>query len=280
MQNFAYTGAVQSYTTPATGWYGLEVWGAQGGYDSSSNGFSGTAYAGKVYGGSGGYGYGRIYLNSNTTLFIGVGEIGKTSNGTTGLATNPLTATAFNGGGKGSGGGSGGGGATHIAYKNNRGILANYSSYKTEVLLVAGGGGGRHHYKTLNLNYAFGGGATAGIGYSDQNNGETISSATTSGPGVNARDSSCNGSFGTGGNSNQKYSNSDGGGGGGGYYGGAASVSEGCGVGGGGSGYASNELSASSLIAGNQTFKAPNGSNETGHAGNGYARITYLGTNI
>ena len=32
-----------------------------------------------------------------------------------------------------------------------------------------------------------------------------------------------------------------------------------------------------STVAGNTSFIAPGGGNETGHSGNGYARITYLG---
>lgn len=36
----------------------------------------------------------------------------------------------------------GGGGSTHIAKNTNRGLLKNYASYKSEILIVAGGGGG------------------------------------------------------------------------------------------------------------------------------------------
>ena len=35
-------------------------------------------------------------------------------------------------------------------------------------------------------------------------------------------------------------------------------------------------LTNSSTIAGNSSFVAPDGSNETGHSGNGYARITII----
>ena len=33
----------------------------------------------------------------------------------------------------------------------------------------------------------------------------------------------------------------------------------------------------STVKAGNESFNSPTGSTETGHSGNGYARITYLG---
>lgn len=78
------------------------------------------------------------------------------------------------------------------------------------------------------------------------------------------------------------------GGGGGGWYGGGSSQWRG---GGGGSGYvltASSHkptgyllgseyyLSNAQTIAGNQSFPAPGGGTETGHSGNGYARITLV----
>jgi len=75
-------------------------------------------------------------------------------------------------------------------------------------------------------------------------------------------------------------------GGGGGWYGGGAGYTAG-----GGSGYVltassykpagyrlSSEyyLSNAQTIAGNQSFPAPGGGSETGHSGNGYARITLI----
>ena len=44
---------------------------------------------------------------------------------------------------------------------------------------------------------------------------------------------------------------------------------------GGGSSYIDNLIEAST-IAGNSSFPAPNGETETGHSGNGYARITCI----
>ena len=76
----------------------------------------------------------------------------------------------------------------------------------------------------------------------------------------------------------------DGGAGGGGWYGGgtdggsqtiptsnsSSDANGGCG----GSGYVNTSLSNAQTIAGNTSFPAPGGENETGHTGNGYCRIT------
>lgn len=45
--------------------------------------------------------------------------------------------------------------------------------------------------------------------------------------------------------------------------------------GGGGSGYVGG-VTNGQTIAGNQSFPAPGGGTETGHSGNGYARITLV----
>ena len=36
-------------------------------------------------------------------------------------------------------------------------------------------------------------------------------------------------------------------------------------------------MTSTTLAAGNTSFTSPAGASETGHTGNGYARITYLG---
>lgn len=65
-------------------------------------------------------------------------------------------------------------------------------------------------------------------------------------------------------------------GGGGGYYGGASYTQTGNAHGSGGSGYVNtSKLTSAQTIAGNKSFPSPtSNSNETGHSGNGYARIT------
>lgn len=87
--NFAYTGKVQTVTLPK-GTYKLEVWGAQGGYRSSSS-----------YGGMGGYSVGTLTLKSKTTVYVyagGSGNTGKTSGGFNGGGSRET----YNGGGGGS----------------------------------------------------------------------------------------------------------------------------------------------------------------------------------
>lgn len=63
--NFAYTGAIQTFTAPKTGIYQLETWGAQGG-DATD----GTLTA---RGGYGAYAVGEVFLTQGDTLYINVG---------------------------------------------------------------------------------------------------------------------------------------------------------------------------------------------------------------
>ena len=131
---FNYTGGIQTFTAPITGTYKLEVWGAAGG-DT------------QVPGGYGGYSVGNVYLPAGRQVFIYVGGIGGSTNG----SANQTAAGGFNGGGTGfnynqSGRyAGGGGGATHMAL-SNRGVLSAYDSYRSEVLIVSGGGAGSWYY--------------------------------------------------------------------------------------------------------------------------------------
>ena len=132
----------QTLVIPKTGYYKLEVWGAQGG--------TATGYRG----GYGGYSSGVVLLQKGQVLYINVGgkgsdsvpEVIKFNNG------------GYNGGGDGyvqrnSSGtsGSGGGGATHIALRS--GTLLSFDADENcigsddeiaDILIVAGGGGGTH----------------------------------------------------------------------------------------------------------------------------------------
>lgn len=98
------------------------------------------------------------------------------------------------------------------------------------------------------------------------------------------------GSFGVGGAGTGDSNGLPIGPGGGGWFGGGSGKGGGPG-GGGGSGYVLTStsykpsgyklgseyyLSDAQTIAGNQSFTAPGGGNETGHSGNGYARITLI----
>ncbi len=270
VQNFSYTGSVQTYSVSA-GTYKLEVWGAQGGrayYSSSSYGYG--------YGGYGGYASGTYTVNAPTTLYVCVGAEGTYSNSNSGSSSG-----GYNGGGAGYYYGAGGGGATHISLMS--GLLQNIgTSNKSKILLVAGGGGGGYHYASTSSSYAYqggyGGGSSggSGSGYSYYGYGGSQSCA-----GHSSYSSSYGaGGFGYGGS---YYSSSSGyatGGGGGGLYGGGGSYRRGSG--GGGSGYVNTSLLTNyQNSSGNTSFPSTvSGNTETGHSGNGYARISYSYTSI
>lgn len=186
-QTLGYTGSQQTLTVPATGYYTLEAWGAQGG--SSTNA-----------GGNGGYSKVVYQLTQGTTLYIYCGGAGSARSGTTGGAGG------WNGGGKGGNaytgynGGGGGGGATHIATSQIGAITANNNLYtgtaanptaKTGLLLVAGGGGGGTYQSGAGYGGA-GGGDTIDdiIGYNAEGGGKYNSSQLTFGgsQGVDGRD--------------------------------------------------------------------------------------------
>lgn len=246
--NYGYTGGVQSFTAPASGTYKLEVWGAKGGYQSLGGS------SGWDYGGNGGYSYGNVYLTAGQTIYVVCGGYNSITGGE----------NAYNGGGAAYRWGGYGGGATHIA-TTNRGVLSNYDSYRSEVLIVAGGGGGSGAYcevkddddEVIDDYYATGGsggGTTGGNGDRYGGQGATQSAGGKGGPGWQVSEMS--GSFGQGGYSDYHR----GSGGGGGWYGGGGGES-GQG-GGGGSGY----------IGGVSSGGMSNGVN----AGQGKAKITLI----
>lgn len=269
--NCPYSGSSKSITLPK-GTYKLEVWGAEGGYRSSAS-----------YSGKGGYSIGTITLTEKTTLYLYAGGSGRTGG----------TAGGFNGGGK-RGSYYGGGGGSDIR-------VGTDSLYAR--VIVAGGGGSDG---ATNKSGKYGGGANGGIatenygsiGYGGTQtgcSGGTSYVTTTQSTSTTAQSGTYCG-FGFGGNG-ITYANGYGGSGGGGWYGGCGSYPDGSGDddrgGGGGSGYiytsstASNYpsgcllnsnyyLSNAQTIAGNQSFLSPTGSNETGHSGNGYVKITVI----
>ncbi len=200
-----YSGAIQTFTAPATGVYELHAWGAQGGK-------SGKA------GGLGGYATCRTNLTAGETIYIYVGGRG-------GAESKEGGAGGWNGGGKGGSGygsyngSAGGGGATHISKVNNQ-VLGSGSGEcaslaGTDYILVAGGGGGASHRLT---SPGAGGGTDGGKG-----------TRYTSEVEVEYSDYfyySTNQSFGAdGGNGNTGSCSAEGaGGGGGGYYGGTSNA--------------------------------------------------------
>lgn len=259
--NCPYTGAFKSITLyPGT--YKLQVWGARGATFSATPGY-------------GGYSVGTLNLSNTTTLYLYAGGMGSSTTG------------GFNGGGNGVNSGGGGGGGSDIRIGQN-------SLYAR--VIVAGGGGGSGYSANA---YGGGGGGTYGLsGYQAQNSitgtNRDGGGATQTQGGVSWNSiSSTRGTFGQGGNA---YNYTCGGGGGGWYGGGGAydndSDRDGR-NGGGGSGYiytsstaanypsgcllnSSYYLSNANTYIANTTFTSPSGSNETGHNGSGYCRITVI----
>ena len=285
------------------GYYKLEVWGAQGGGTTTYN-------SGKI-GGYGGYSYGTINTSTiGNIVYVVVGEMGKESVGTAGT----YIAGGYNGGGRSgyhtSYPGGSGGGATHIS-NYNCGELKNCLTYQTNILIVAGGGGGggacSNRGQLGSGVSGSGGGYVGGQGYNYHSGGTHPQGGTQNAGGSgsvtgwnNTEKSGGNGSFGLGGDGGGVLvgsGSSPGGGGGGGWHGGGGGEGGqtcGPGTGAGGSGYLNtsklisntygmHQYNASSTGGTTYTTKTTStGAHVTNYAntGNGYAKITYLGTSI
>ena len=229
------------------GSYKFELWGASGGGDFS--------HAGK-----GGYSTCKVHIKTPTTYYMYVGGQGSES-------TTENASGGFNGGGKGYLGSRekakncGGGGSTDI----------RTSESYNDVIVVAGGGGGGHARSDGIGGY--GGGKTGGNGTSPVVSQYPGTGGTQTSGGSYGYYESVHGpvgSKGTGAYANGlSYSSS---GSGSGYFGGGSSYES---TGAGGSGFISNSVSGS-MKSGNQCFLSPNGTNEDGHYGNGYIRVTPL----
>ena len=260
---YVWTGASQATYT-----YTLTVWGASGGGRIEQNLSS--------HRGLGGYSTGS-YTTSSTSqslyVFVGGkgikhdGTSGEMSGATTGIYSPGTGGGGYNGGGNGKASNAwdcyGGGGMTHISTTDN---LATTTWSSTGTLIVAGGGGGADNLKDVENEWTsddgsggYGGGLVAGKAHDGSSYSSLDAASQTTGyrQGVGESASSTSGERG---------------GGGAGWWGGYASNGDNCG-GGGGSGYIGG-VSNGNTIAGNTSFPAPGGGNETGHAGNGYARIT------
>ncbi len=117
-----------SYTANASGYYLLEVWGANGG-GGARNGSTGSV------GGIGGYSKGVVKLSVGEKLYTYIGGAGSVS------GIGAFGGAGFNGGGNGANTGYGGGGMTHISKTNTDrfGVTSNYStSTKTDTLYAKG----------------------------------------------------------------------------------------------------------------------------------------------
>ena len=254
---FDYTGGEQVFTSPTTGTYKLETWGAQGG---SRNGYIGWY---------GGYSIGTITLSKSQNLYINVG-----GNGTTKIG-------GYNGGGnRPSGDTTGwyagsGGGATHIATVS--GLLSTLENSKFDILIVSGGGGGATSSSTYNANGGSGGGYMGSTIKGPTGGTQTIA-------GTNAK-GGITGSFGKGADSTNE------GAGGSGFFGGGSGLHPDIGYSGaGGSGYIGNPLlteksmycyncqesSEESTKTASTTCVNATPTANCAKQGNGYAKITLI----
>lgn len=266
--NFPYSGSSICLSIPKSQ-LKFEVWGAQGGGKQNNSSLD------TAQGGLGGYSKGTANLPKGV-LFIRAGQMGRS-------AGSGHAYGGWNGGGDAWGSstgepGNGGGGGSDIR-------VGQDSLYAR--IIVAGGGGGGGEDSGDVPGY---GGGTAGGRSSGSNYGGTQTGV------------SGGGAFGQG-----AHTPNDGGGGGGGWYGGgttngsqtpptsnsSSDTSGGCG----GSGYIYTQSSAgnypsgclldssmyladTAILAGNQSFTSPTGSSETGHSGDGYARITVIKASV
>lgn len=162
---FEYTGNYQEWIVPESGYYEVELWGAQGG-NSTTTPFTG---------GYGAYTKGTISLEKGTVLYIYVGQ----------KKTNTANGTTFNGS-SASSYGFPGGGATDIRLAS--GTWNNFDSLKSRIMVAAGGGAAQEN---ASAKAGAGGGL---IGKSGGNNG---GGTQTSG---GAGSVYSNGGFGYGGN--------------------------------------------------------------------------------
>ena len=281
--DFDYSGEMQEVVAPSGADYAiLEVWGAQGGGSQTDGHIN-------PIGGKGGYATGKMEVSSGQHFYVVIG--GKGQDGKIGPSSSVITAMGgYNGGGAGScdgntsengneEGAGGGGGATHIAKaapsSGTDYQLYYYSSNQDDVLLVAGGGGGASWQSTG----GYGGGTTGGRGVNPSGVGSGGYGGTQTG-----RASSGNyaaGIFGRGANGSGAGDGNGVAGGGGGWYGGGACKSTstaGYNSAGGGSGHINtSQFSESTILAGNKAT-IPNiagTGTETGHSGNGHARIVF-----
>ena len=277
-QSFDFTGAVQEFIVPLSGYYKLEAWGAAGGTGTGNV----TPY------GKGGYTAGITYLTKGTIIYVYVGEHGIDQFQSTVAFNGGGAAFAYTGTSQPHIGGRGGG-ATDFrlsggAWNDSVGLMSR--------ILVAGGGGGAQSSCGTSASAGNGGGLVGvtsyNMGYSWNNTARTEpewrqrayatgGTQNSGGVGHNVNDSGGNtteGAFGVGASSKTCAS-----GGGGGWYGGGSAYTSG---GGGGSSYITRYPGCNTTYLdyqGNYTFTNTTivaGLNE----GNGKAKITYMGDNV
>lgn len=125
---FEYTGNVQKFVIPFSGFYRIDCFGAEGGGSYPND----EDIKSQQSGGMGGYSGGTFYFLAGMTFYIYVGNQGN----------RDQQIDAWNGGASGKGSCYGGGGATDVRWSGVEGaVLWNQNLY--DRFIVAGGGGGQ-----------------------------------------------------------------------------------------------------------------------------------------
>ena len=267
--DFEYTGEEGTYVVPQDGTYELETWGAQGGTAVDS-----------CDGGYGGYSYGQVELKKGDILYINVGGVGTCN-------VSSSSKGGYNGGGDALSRNNykmcSGGGATHIATKS--GLLKTLSNSTDSILIVSGSGGGSGSTgSSCSSKGGSGGGISGTVPKNNCSDCGTRSGGTQTSGG---RSRFGTGGFGFGAGSTTSYSV----GGGSGFYGGAGDTYEWGATG--GSGYIGNSKltnkkmycydctessdESTKTISTTNVSEIPTENNAK--KGNGYAKITLLGSN-
>ena len=267
--DFEYTGEEETYVVPQDGTYELETWGAQGGTAVDS-----------CDGGYGGYSYGQVELKKGDILYINVGGVGTCN-------VSFSSKGGYNGGGDALSRNNykmcSGGGATHIATKS--GLLKTLSNSTDSILIVSGSGGGSGSTgSSCSSKGGSGGGISGTVPKNNCSDCGTRSGGTQTSGG---RSRFGTGGFGFGAGSTTSYSV----GGGSGFYGGAGDTYEWGATG--GSGYIGNSKltnkkmycydctessdESTKTISTTNVSEIPTENNAK--KGNGYAKITLLGSN-
>lgn len=262
------------------GQYKVELWGASGG-DTKS-----VASQNLIHGGLGGYVSADLNINETLAVYFYIGAKG-----------NNKTTKAYNGGGSSGGmipehgAGAGGGGATDVRLSPS---TSNPEQSLLDRFMVAGAGGGSCAYQ----NGAVGGSNLGLIG--EEGNLAIYSSYSgfapkggnqiSGGKGFTASSGSSeyeDGSLGQGGGIPKSKSIGPGGGGGG-YFGGGSGgyaynvVSSGAAGSSFVNGYSNSPVAGLpqptnvQMIGGKSLMPSPQGEFETGHYGNGFARVTVI----
>ena len=274
--DFVYNGKVQEFTAQKSGYYKVELWGAQGG---------------SAKGGLGGHTNGTIYLEKNDTIYLYIGGQPASNSG------------GWNGGGRDSNDhmnierAFGGGGATDVRLTKasaTETVWNEITSLRSRIMVAAGGAGASKH--SPGVSPGSGGGLQGKSGWSGGSqytgSGGTQISAGDTGPTGNGL-----GGFGYGGTyaygSAQDYAS---GGGGSGWYGGGAGgavasyqiTSDG----GGGSSYIAGYAGVNSITSASSSTHTDNTDHYSGkyfiksntqtgtNTGNGKAKITYVSNSM